>query len=187
MVADALSEIGIEVTADLPDWATRIERSNTGDYDMIVCGTIGKILDMDWASIFYQSGEVRMDASPYFADDRDRPGCCMRAAPPWTRMRATRSISSSVSGPWSCLPWCSSLPGAGLRVRQLCGELRLPLRRSEPAGRHLPGAGRSERALTVHFSKSDATDAIGIRGICEKAESGGVLCANWRPGTREGD
>ena len=69
MVADALSEIGIEVTADLPDWATRIERSNTGDYDMIVCGTIGKILDMDWASIFYQSGEVRMDASPYFADD----------------------------------------------------------------------------------------------------------------------
>ena len=69
VVADALSEIGITVTADLPDWATRIERSNTGDYDMIVCGTIGKILDMDWASIFYQSGPVRMDASPYFADD----------------------------------------------------------------------------------------------------------------------
>ena len=69
VVQSSLAEIGIEVTADLPDWATRIERSNTGDYDMIVCGTIGKILDMDWATIFYQSGEVRMDASPYFADE----------------------------------------------------------------------------------------------------------------------
>ena len=70
VVADALKDIGITVTADLPDWATRIERSNTGDYDMIVCGTIGKILDMDWASVFYQSGDVRMDASPYFANDQ---------------------------------------------------------------------------------------------------------------------
>lgn len=69
VVQSSLAEIGIEVTADLPDWATRIERSNTGDYDMIVCGTIGKILDMDWATVYYQSGEVRMDASPYFADD----------------------------------------------------------------------------------------------------------------------
>ena len=69
VVQSSLAEIGIEVTADLPDWATRIERSNTGDYDMIVCGTIGKILDMDWATIFYQSGDVRMDASPYFADE----------------------------------------------------------------------------------------------------------------------
>ncbi len=69
VVQDCLADIGIEVTADLPDWATRLERSSTGDYDIIVCGTIGKILDMDWASTFYQSGEVRMDASPYFADD----------------------------------------------------------------------------------------------------------------------
>jgi glutathione transport system substrate-binding protein len=69
VVQAALKEIGIEAIPELPDWATRIERSQTGDFDIIVSGTLGKIVDMDWASVFYKSGDVRMDFSPHFHDE----------------------------------------------------------------------------------------------------------------------
>ena len=69
-VQSSLAEIGIKVELELPDWATRIERSNVGDYDMMVSGTTGNIVDMDWATNYYESGDVRMNSCPGFADDK---------------------------------------------------------------------------------------------------------------------
>lgn len=33
-----LKKIGIDVTLDLPDWATRIEKNTKGEYDFLVAG-----------------------------------------------------------------------------------------------------------------------------------------------------
>ncbi len=65
---DCLKKIGIECTVDLPDWATRMERANKGDYDLMVTGSIGKVTDMDWCRYNYYTGDVRMDSAPYFSD-----------------------------------------------------------------------------------------------------------------------
>lgn len=65
-----LKEIGIECTVDLPDWATRMERANTGDYDLMVTGSIGKVTDMDWCRYNYYTGDVRMDSAPHFSDSK---------------------------------------------------------------------------------------------------------------------
>ena len=67
-VQASLEAVGIDVEVELPDWATRIERSNTGDYDLMVSGTTGNIVDMDWCTNYYESGDVRMNSCPGFAD-----------------------------------------------------------------------------------------------------------------------
>ena len=69
-VQSSLEKIGIKVELELPDWATRIERSNVGDYDMMVSGTTGNIVDMDWTTNYYKSGDVRMNSCPGFADEK---------------------------------------------------------------------------------------------------------------------
>ncbi len=69
VVQDSLAKIGIQVEVELPDWSTRIERSNTGNYDMMISGTAGNIVDMDWVTNYYQSGDVRMNSCPGFGDD----------------------------------------------------------------------------------------------------------------------
>ncbi len=69
IVQDSLAKIGIDVEVELPDWSTRIERSNTGDYDMMISGTAGNIVDMDWVTNYYQSGDVRMNSCPGFGDE----------------------------------------------------------------------------------------------------------------------
>lgn len=68
VVQNSLQEIGINAEVELPDWATRIERSNVGDYEILVSGTAGNIVDMDWATNYYMSGPVRMNSSPGFSD-----------------------------------------------------------------------------------------------------------------------
>ncbi|MEI3605107.1 ABC transporter substrate-binding protein [Pseudogracilibacillus sp. SE30717A] len=69
-VKSELEKIGIEVELDLPDWATRINKNTEGDYDFIVAGTSGDITDADWLSNFYTGGEVRLNNSAYFKDEK---------------------------------------------------------------------------------------------------------------------
>lgn len=69
VVQDSLKKIGIRAEVELPDWSTRIERSNKGDYEILVSGTAGNIVDMDWTTNYFESGEPRMNSSAWFADD----------------------------------------------------------------------------------------------------------------------
>lgn len=69
-VQSELKKIGIEVELDLPDWATRINKNTEGDYDFLVAGTSGDITDADWLSNFYKGGEVRLNNSAYFKDEK---------------------------------------------------------------------------------------------------------------------
>lgn len=68
VVQDSLKKIGIDAAVDLPDWSTRIERSNVGDYEILVSGTAGNIVDMDWCTNYFASGPTRMNSAPGFAD-----------------------------------------------------------------------------------------------------------------------
>lgn len=68
VVQDSLKAIGINAEVELPDWSTRIQRSNTGDYDILVSGTAGNIVDMDWCTNYFQSGDTRMNSAPGFND-----------------------------------------------------------------------------------------------------------------------
>ncbi len=65
-----LAKIGIKVTLDLPDWATRMAKATAGDYDFTVLGSLGEITDADWLSNYYYGGDklVRTNNSPYFND-----------------------------------------------------------------------------------------------------------------------
>ncbi len=70
VVQSDLAKIGIKVKLDLPDWAGRMGKASKGDYDFMVAGTGGDIIDADWMSSFYYGGEnlVRLNSSPYFND-----------------------------------------------------------------------------------------------------------------------
>lgn len=68
VVQDSLKKVGIDATLELPDWATRIDRSNVGDYDILVSGTAGNIVDMDWCTNYFASGPTRMNSAPGFSD-----------------------------------------------------------------------------------------------------------------------
>lgn len=68
-VQSELEKIGIDITLELPDWATRINKNTEGDYEMLVAGTSGDITDGDWMANFYQGGEVRLNNSAYFDDE----------------------------------------------------------------------------------------------------------------------
>lgn len=70
VVQDSLKAVGINAQVELPDWSTRIDRSNKGDYDILVSGTAGNIVDMDWCTNYFQSGETRMNSAPGFADKK---------------------------------------------------------------------------------------------------------------------
>jgi len=65
-----LAKIGIKLTLDLPDWATRMSKAGNADYDFAVLGSLGEIADPDWLANFYYGGEklVRTNNSPYFDD-----------------------------------------------------------------------------------------------------------------------
>lgn len=69
VVQSSLKQIGIDAEVELPDWATRISRSNVGDYEILVSGTTGNILDMDWVTNYFASGEPRMNSSAWFEDE----------------------------------------------------------------------------------------------------------------------
>lgn len=70
VIQDSLKKIGINAELELPDWGTRIERSNVGDYEILVSGTTGNIVDMDWTTNYFQSGETRMNSAPGFSDEQ---------------------------------------------------------------------------------------------------------------------
>ncbi len=70
VVQNSLKQIGIDAEVELPDWSTRIQRSNTGDYQILVSGTAGNIIDMDWTTNYFASGDPRMNSSAWFADDQ---------------------------------------------------------------------------------------------------------------------
>lgn len=65
-----LAKIGIKITLDLPDWATRMSKAGNADYDFAVLGSLGEIADPDWLTNYYYGGEklVRTNNSPYFDD-----------------------------------------------------------------------------------------------------------------------
>lgn len=69
-IQSELAKIGIKVTLDLPDWASRMSKTNNGDYDFTVLGSLGEITDADWLSNYYYGGDklVRTNNSPYFND-----------------------------------------------------------------------------------------------------------------------
>jgi glutathione transport system substrate-binding protein len=65
-----LAKIGIKLTLDLPDWATRMSKAGNADYDFAVLGSLGEIADPDWLTNYYYGGDklVRTNNSPYFDD-----------------------------------------------------------------------------------------------------------------------
>lgn len=65
-----LAKIGIKITLDLPDWATRMSKAGNADYDFAVLGSLGEIADPDWLTNYYYGGDklVRTNNSPYFDD-----------------------------------------------------------------------------------------------------------------------
>jgi len=65
-----LAKIGIEVELVLPDWATRLEKNLKGDYDFLVVGTGGDIADPDYLADFYQSGDIRLNNAPGYANPK---------------------------------------------------------------------------------------------------------------------
>ncbi|MCE6075278.1 peptide ABC transporter substrate-binding protein [Agrobacterium vitis] len=68
----SLAKIGIKVTLDLPDWATRMERAGAGQYDFAVLGSLGETPDPDWMSNYFYGSDklVRINSSPYFNDQK---------------------------------------------------------------------------------------------------------------------
>jgi glutathione transport system substrate-binding protein len=65
-----LAKVGIQLELDLPDWATRLEQNLAADYDLLVVGTAGDIADPDYLSDYYQSGDVRLNNAPGYANAR---------------------------------------------------------------------------------------------------------------------
>ena len=65
-----MAKIGVDLELDLPDWATRLDKNLKGDYDLLVVGTGGDYADPDYLSDYYQSGPIRLNNAPGFADAR---------------------------------------------------------------------------------------------------------------------
>ncbi len=65
-----LAKIGIDLDLDLPDWATRLDKNKKGDYDLLVVGTAGDVADPDYLADYYESGGIRLNNAPGFADPK---------------------------------------------------------------------------------------------------------------------
>ncbi|WP_226577592.1 ABC transporter substrate-binding protein [Acuticoccus sediminis] len=68
-----LSMIGINVTLDLPDWATRVQKGNAGDFDFAVMGTsadsndpdgIARLIDTSLPTSFVRSANLDLPDIP---------------------------------------------------------------------------------------------------------------------------
>lgn len=55
-VQQDLAKVGINCSVELPDWATRVARGNSGQYDFAVGGADGQLNDPDWLSLFLVGG-----------------------------------------------------------------------------------------------------------------------------------
>ncbi|WHH60103.1 ABC transporter substrate-binding protein [Petroclostridium sp. X23] len=67
-VQSDLKKIGIELTLDLPDWATRMSKVGEKNYDIFINAMTGDYSDPDWLSNFMQSGAHTFNKSADFAD-----------------------------------------------------------------------------------------------------------------------
>ncbi len=73
-----LSMIGINVTLDLPDWATRVQKGNAGDFDFAVMGTsadsndpdgIARLIDTSLPTSFVRSANLDIPQIPKLLAD----------------------------------------------------------------------------------------------------------------------
>lgn len=69
VVQSELAKIGIDLTLDLPDWATRQSRVAAGDYEIVVNGTGGDILDPDWLTNYFYGGDITLNKSAGYNND----------------------------------------------------------------------------------------------------------------------
>lgn len=67
-VQNDLKAVGINVTLDLPDWATRMDKVGKQDFDMFVNAMSGEFGDPDWLTNYLYSGEPTYNTSAWFAD-----------------------------------------------------------------------------------------------------------------------
>lgn len=69
VVKDSLSQIGVDVTLDLPEWGARVEQGNETDYDFAVMGTTADMLDPDYFTSFYCLEGVRYSRVPHWRNE----------------------------------------------------------------------------------------------------------------------
>lgn len=63
-----LKKVGINVTLDLPDWATRMDKVGKQDFDMFINAMSGEFGDPDWLTNYLYSGTPTYNTSAWFAD-----------------------------------------------------------------------------------------------------------------------
>ena len=69
VVQSELAKIGIDLELELPDWATRQSRVAAGDYEIVINGTGGDILDPDWLTNYFYGGDVTLNKSAGYNND----------------------------------------------------------------------------------------------------------------------
>jgi glutathione transport system substrate-binding protein len=67
-VQNDLKKIGINVTLDLPDWATRMKKVGEQDFDLFVNAMSGEFGDPDWLTNYMYSGKPTYNTSAWFGD-----------------------------------------------------------------------------------------------------------------------
>ena len=67
-VQNDLKKVGINVTLDLPDWATRMKKVGDQDFDMFVNAMSGEFGDPDWLTNYMYSGTPTYNTSAWFGD-----------------------------------------------------------------------------------------------------------------------
>jgi len=67
-VQSDLKKVGINVTLDLPDWATRMNKVGKQDYEMFINAMSAEFGDPDWLRNYMYSGEPTFNTSAWFAD-----------------------------------------------------------------------------------------------------------------------
>lgn len=65
VIQQSLKAIGIEVTLAVPDWATRVNLGNRGQYEFAVSGSAGDFNDPDLLSSFLAGGQSASYARPF--------------------------------------------------------------------------------------------------------------------------
>jgi len=68
-IQSELAKVGIEVTLEAPDLATRMDRVLHEDYEAVVTGTVGDIADPDWMANYYYSFKQNFNTPAGFGDD----------------------------------------------------------------------------------------------------------------------
>ncbi len=67
-VQNDLKAVGINVTLDLPDWATRMDKVGKQDFEIFVNAMSGEFGDPDWLTNYLYSGKPTYNTSAWFGD-----------------------------------------------------------------------------------------------------------------------